>query len=165
MKSLDFLSVDTVIANAADRASPIVEVSTGVQDDTARILRDNRALEDGGLLKWVQYLRDWRPIIKRDPARERDVGPAYASAALTGMVSDIGGAVEGLRNRTVFLAALRAGRMIASGWIDEQTVSDTLVDAAVATGLHPLEARAAVKSGIRNGLKHGPMEINQKEQT
>ena len=161
--TFDYQTPLQAITAAADWATPIVSIEPGVDKQTARILRKRRSLEARGVIRWSPWLRDWEPVPHiATAAATATRGPLYAAAAITGMVSDIGQALEGERNRTVYEAAIRAGRLIESGWVVADQVVPVLQDAGIEAGLGRLESRAAVRSGLKAGARFGPIELEER---
>lgn len=115
----------------------------------------------GGMYSWARDLEV--PMASLPPAllvsvrREIDgTAPpeglsAWEWAALTREVQAIADTEAGERNNTVFGAACRLGEIIAGGGLDEDTVTDWLVDAAVARGLRFKDVQATVRSGLQTG--------------
>lgn len=78
-------------------------------------------------------------------------GASYAAAALRNEVASVAEAVVGTRNDTLNRAAFSLGQLVGSGLVDQATVEDTLLDAAMSAGLPPNEATATIGSGMRAG--------------
>lgn len=78
----------------------------------------------------------------------------YAAAALTGAAEDVAGAQEGERNRRLFAAARRLGELQATApaVLDETTVREQLLAAALASGQPEREALRTIRSGWERGL-------------
>lgn len=66
-------------------------------------------------------------------------------------MANVRDATEGTRNGQVFLSARKLGQIVGGGELDESEVEQALLEAALMTGLHPREARLAIRSGIRKG--------------
>jgi hypothetical protein len=82
----------------------------------------------------------------------------YAAAALEGAAEDVGQAVEGERNRRLFAAARRLGELhpTAPAVLDETTVREQLLAAALRSGQSEREALRTIRSGWERGLAgHG----------
>jgi hypothetical protein len=62
-------------------------------------------------------------------------------------------ATEGTRNATLNTAALKLGRLVAGGELDEQTAVDALMHAAARAGLGDAEARKTIQSGLGRGMQ------------
>ena len=75
----------------------------------------------------------------------------WAAAALDGEVKNVRDAAEGERNGQVFLSARKLGQIVGGGELEEPEVEQALLEAALMTGLHPREARLAIRSGLRKG--------------
>lgn len=78
----------------------------------------------------------------------------YAVAALNGAAEDVAGAPEGERNRRLFAAARRLGELqeTAPGVLDETTVREQLLAAALRSGQSEREALRTIRSGWERGL-------------
>jgi hypothetical protein len=78
----------------------------------------------------------------------------YAAAALTGAAEDVASAPKGERNRRLFLAARKLGELhaVAPTVLDETTVQEQLLAAAVAVGLRERSSLSSIKSGWTKGL-------------
>lgn len=78
----------------------------------------------------------------------------YAAAALTGAAEDVAGAQEGERNRRLFAAARRLGELQATApaVLNETTVREQLLAAALASGQSEREALRTIRSGWERGL-------------
>jgi len=80
----------------------------------------------------------------------------YAAAALTGATEDVASALEGERNRRLFLAARKLGELHATAptVLDETTVREQLLAATLAAGLRggEREALRTIQSGWTKGL-------------
>lgn len=78
----------------------------------------------------------------------------YGRAALEGLADHVLSSVEGTRNDRFHRAAIRAGRLVAAGEIDEHLAQEVLVTAAAAIGLREHEITATWKSGFGFGVQH-----------
>jgi hypothetical protein len=78
----------------------------------------------------------------------------YAVAALNGAAEDVAGAPEGERNRRLFAAARRLGELseTAPAVLDETTVREQLLTAALRSGQSEREALRTIRSGWERGL-------------
>ena len=80
----------------------------------------------------------------------------YAAAALTGATEDVASALEGERNRRLFLAARKLGELHATApaVLDETNVREQLLAATLAAGLRggEREALRTIQSGWTKGL-------------
>ncbi|MFF8954073.1 bifunctional DNA primase/polymerase [Streptomyces sp. NPDC014940] len=82
----------------------------------------------------------------------------YAAAALNGATEDVASAAEGERNRRLFAAARRLGELhtTAPAVLDETTVREQLLVAALRSGQSEREALRTIRSGWERGLAgHG----------
>jgi replicative DNA helicase len=86
------------------------------------------------------------------PAGPVEGRAAYGQAALEGELERVRGAVQGERNGTLYLAALKVGSLIAGGHVDEDQGRTALIVAGTSTGLTRAETVATVRSGLRNGM-------------
>ena len=78
----------------------------------------------------------------------------YAMRALELETAKVASAPGGIRNTTLFEAALKIGNFIGSGLLDEATVSRELLWAAGSAGLGEREAQATIASGIERGRQN-----------
>lgn len=78
----------------------------------------------------------------------------YAAAALNGAADDVADAPEGERNRRLFAAARRLGELheTAPAVLDETTVREQLLAAALRSGQSEREALRTIRSGWERGL-------------
>ncbi|MFG3323967.1 DNA primase, partial [Streptomyces sp. NPDC048171] len=78
----------------------------------------------------------------------------YAAAALNGAADDVADAPEGERNRRLFAAARRLGELhdTAPAVLDETTVREQLLAAALRSGQSEREAQRTIRSGWERGL-------------
>lgn len=78
----------------------------------------------------------------------------YAVAALNGAADDVAEAPEGERNRRLFAAARRLGELheTAPAVLDETTVREQLLSAALRSGQSEREAVRTIRSGWERGL-------------
>jgi len=60
-------------------------------------------------------------------------------------------APEGIRNQSLIRHATYVGKIIGMGSLDEEVATDSLLEAAVASGLTPFESVNAIKAGIKYG--------------
>ncbi|MDD4950908.1 MAG: hypothetical protein PHV85_00010 [Desulfovibrionaceae bacterium] len=75
----------------------------------------------------------------------------YGQSAMTAEAMSVAGAGRGLRNNALNGAAYNLGQLVGGGEIDREDAVSVLLDAAVAAGLHPQEARPTIESGLRSG--------------
>ena len=91
-----------------------------------------------------------------------DAHDPYIRAAIDGEIKNLAAAVEGDRNRTLFLCSVR----LASFAIDHDEILHRLRPVAIAIGMRVSEITATIKSGVRRGRsrpRHRP--TNQVTQT
>jgi hypothetical protein len=74
-------------------------------------------------------------------------------AAIQRLLGLIVEAAEGERNSITFWVACRLGEMVATGFLDEGAIEQSIVDAAVQVGLPDREARATARSGLQTGRR------------
>ncbi len=77
----------------------------------------------------------------------------YGQKALDGEIAELRQAVTGERNHAVYKAARRLGQLVAGDVLDESTVTEDILSAALEIGLHPREARSAIRSGLQRGKR------------
>ncbi|MDP8931866.1 MAG: DNA primase, partial [Actinomycetota bacterium] len=75
----------------------------------------------------------------------------YALAALQGEVGVVIAAPEGQRNDTLNAASFALGTLVGAGLLDEHSVTDQLLQAALVAGLPEAEAQATIRSGLGAG--------------
>jgi replicative DNA helicase len=110
----------------------------------------------------VDYLTAWRerkaaeaaPATRPATPAPVDGRAAYGRAVLDGETARVLAAVEGQRNATLNVAALKVGRAVAGGHVDEDEGRAALLAAARQVGLGPREAAKTVSSGLRAGKRH-----------
>jgi putative DNA primase/helicase len=78
----------------------------------------------------------------------------WAAAALDGEVAKVRAAREGARNNTLNDAAFALGQLVSGGYLTEDDVMASLVDAARGAGLPEREARITAESGMMAGREH-----------
>jgi hypothetical protein len=93
--------------------------------------------------------RPERSAVAFAPPTDRDA-TAYGLAALAGEVEKVRTAVQGTRNDTLNIAAVKMGGLIAAGAIDEHTVYETL--GAADGGLDHKATRDTLRSGLNHGM-------------
>lgn len=81
-------------------------------------------------------------------------GRGYADAALAGEVERVRNAATGQRNHTLNRAAFSLGQLVASGVLVIDVVEAELRAAALACGLHAVEAEQTIRSGIAGGTRN-----------
>ncbi len=87
------------------------------------------------------------------------VGGGYGAAALASECARLaavapGGPGRPGRNRALYMAALRLGRLVPSGWLDPAEITAALADVACHVGLSEWEIGPTIASGLRNGAAH-----------
>jgi len=100
-----------------------------------------------------------RPGTPRPSPRPRAVGGGYGAAALASECARLaavapGGRGRPGRNRTLYMAALRLGRLAGAGWLDPSEITAALADVARSIGLSEREIGPTIASGLRNGTAH-----------
>lgn len=81
----------------------------------------------------------------------REDWPAHAVNVFRKYLGEVLGAEVGSRRRTLGHASLIAGRLVATGALNETKAAEALRIAGEATGLDPEEVAAQIRSGIRTG--------------
>jgi len=109
------------------------------------------------------FLSEWRarkaetPQPATGPAVPRGNRPNYGAAILAGEVARVLKAVKGTRNDTLNVAALKVGRAVAGGYVDENEARAALYAAARTVGLvaddGPKLVTGTISSGIRAGKR------------
>jgi hypothetical protein len=84
------------------------------------------------------------------PEPDRDLSN-YVRAAVDGEVANVAASTPGNRNVATYTAALKLGRYVPH-LLSEGDVVEALMPVADAVGLHPDEARRAIRSGLTNGM-------------
>jgi hypothetical protein len=97
-----------------------------------------------------------RPGTPRPSPGPRVVGAGYGAAALASECARLaavapGGPGRPGRNRGLYMAALRLGRLVGAGWLDPAEITTALADAARQVGLSEREIDPTIASGLRNG--------------
>ncbi len=107
-----------------------------------------------GTLSWSDFFTPKRPTtpVALGPITPVDGQTRYAATALAREVEAVAGAVKGSRNHTLNAAAFSLASLIAAGALDYATVRDTLLQAAMSTGLSRVESLRTIASGFRKGL-------------
>jgi Bifunctional DNA primase/polymerase, N-terminal len=100
-----------------------------------------------------------RPGTPPPSGRPRVVGGGYGAAALASECARLqavapGGRGRPGRNRALYMAALRLGRLAAACWLDPAAITAALGDVARSIGLSQREIAATIASGLRNGTAH-----------
>ena len=109
----------------------------------------------------VNYLAEWQakraggePLPNLRPPTASSGRPNYGAAILDGEVERVQGATKGERNDTLNVAAVKCGRAIAGGHLDEDAARAALMNAAAAIGLTRTEASKTIRSGFRHGMQY-----------
>jgi Bifunctional DNA primase/polymerase, N-terminal len=100
-----------------------------------------------------------RPGTPRRAARLRVMGGRYGAAALASECARLaavepGGRGRPGRNRALYLAAFRLGRLAAAGQLELDQVTAALFEEARRIGLSEREIGPTIASGLRNGTAH-----------
>jgi hypothetical protein len=117
----------------------------------ADIIRPSRR-SNGGVVD-----EDTRIFDKRGTNDSRR-GQAYAAAALDGAVAELNAAPSGKRNETLNAVAFRLGRMIARGWIDDNTAAEALLGACEENKYLREHGHRATMKTIESGIEAGRKE-------
>ena len=126
------------------------------------------ALPGSYLTAWTPRQPRPRPAGRRVPVPPDSAGRAarYVHEAMTRIAGDLASHQPGGRNAAAYAAGLKAGSLLGAArgtpgaehaaWTDEQA-EEALMDAAERNGYTgkdgPAEARRAIRSGLRNGLR------------
>jgi hypothetical protein len=126
------------------------------------------SIVDGQRYRWVRMERQ-HPLptwlaVRVHPRRdlpvtrpELPVAPgratAYGAAALRRELGELSTAVKGTRNASLNRSAFALGQLVASGALEEASVTDALMDAGLGLGLGERECERTIASGIRAGLE------------
>lgn len=106
-----------------------------------------------------------RPVEPVSPGRA-DAAASYVHARITGITADIAAREPGGRNPAIYTAALRVGSTLgatrltpgaehaAAAWTD-QNAEDALMTAAEDNGYIADHSAAAARAAIRSGLRNG----------
>jgi hypothetical protein len=129
----------------------------------------------GGRYRWVRPLGLELPEVPATlralltpPARPGTPPPSprapvvvggYGAAALASKCARLAAAAPGGRgrpgrNRALYMAALRLGRLAGAGWLDPAQITTALGDVARQVGLSGREIGPTIASGLRNGTAH-----------
>lgn len=85
----------------------------------------------------------------------------YALAVLASECDTVANCLEGSRNDTLFKSAARVGEVVAMGGIAQGEAEETLLAAALQSGLPESEARKTMTSGMRHGFEN-PRQIKDR---
>ena len=136
---------------------------TGLKCSTGKIAAGIDVRADGGYVIWwpaagILELSmapparwpDWMGVAPALPVLQVPRRVVVADELrLHGLVRLVAGAAPGQRNNVTFWAACRAGEMVSSGLLREDTAVDVLAEAATRAGLPLAEAERTARSGIR----------------
>jgi hypothetical protein len=106
------------------------------------------------LPRWLEEACRPSVVEQAEPVALREGLNAWARAALRGELDEVRHAVEGTRNVTLNRAAFRLGQLTTSGILDEASVAEALLSAALTVGLDEHEAIATIRSGMTAGHAH-----------
>jgi Bifunctional DNA primase/polymerase, N-terminal len=117
-----------------------------------------------------ELLEPARPGTPPPTTRPRVVGGGYGAAALASECARLaavgrGGRGRPGRNRALYMAALRLGRLAAAGYLDPAELTAALGDVARSIGLAEREIAATIASGLRNGTAHPRLDLPRQEAT
>jgi hypothetical protein len=106
-------------------------------------------LTDKPLAPWPDWLLA-ALAPKPEPPRTHNGHLAFCGDKwLRGLARTVAAAAEGSRNSTLYWAACRARDRVADGKVDEDFITDVLLEAACHAGLPMLEAQRTVASAMR----------------
>lgn len=94
--------------------------------------------------------------------RSDNLADRYAGAALDGEVLSVMRAMEGTRNHTLNIAAVKLGGLVTAGRLSRATVEAELTRAAITAGLGRREIEATIRSGIEFGMQR-PRDVPERE--
>jgi hypothetical protein len=86
------------------------------------------------------------------PPPVRGPRPHYVQAALDGETAAVREAPQGTRNGQLNTSALKLGRLVGAGLLEQDTAVTALAVAAATAGLEPREIARTVASGMRAGI-------------
>jgi hypothetical protein len=129
--------------------------------------RTGRTADTAGVVTMVEpprFMDEWQSrqngmaqpatrntVTPRADAR-RGPRPRYVQAALEGETAAVRAAPKGTRNGQLNTSALKLGRLVGAGLLEEDVAVDALMQAALAAGLTPLETDRTIRSGMRKGI-------------
>jgi hypothetical protein len=118
------------------------------QEDTGRQFRLMQA--------WQQRQAGTIPVHTASNGHAARAGerPNYVAAALADECRQVRETPEGERNHQLNVSALKLGRLVASGLVEEDLVRAELTGAARAAGLTPRETSRTITSGLRKGKQN-----------
>lgn len=106
------------------------------------------------LPSWLAELLRPAPLPPQKPvtvAIATDRRGKWLRAAVNGELERVSRAVEGERNKTLYVAAVALGQLAAGGELGEADVTEWLLTAALNVGQGEREARRTIASGLRAG--------------
>ncbi|HZD73073.1 MAG TPA: bifunctional DNA primase/polymerase [Actinomycetota bacterium] len=106
-----------------------------------------------------ELLEPARPGTPRPQVGPWAVGGGYGAAALASECARLAAVAPGGhgrpgRNRALYMAALRLGRLAAAGHLEPAEITAALGDVARSVGLSGREIGPTIASGLRNGTAH-----------
>lgn len=135
-------------------APPSVHKSGGVYSWKAGRSPDD--VEMAAAPDWLRNFAVTAPEPSAVPVgTDHNIPIEYATAGLDKLCSELRTAPEGKRNKTLFDSALKAGRFVYTGALDETEVLEALVGAAMNAGLSQKEATGTAERGVRLGARPG----------
>jgi hypothetical protein len=168
-----YLRCSQPIGNSVGKLAPHIDV----RGDGGQVVFPGSVHPDTGRrYEWAEGLEPWtvemaelpQHIIDRLNARDAPDRPSkpspappgqakarrYAAVALKLEVAAVCAAQDGTRNSTLNKAAFNLGTLVASGYLDRETVESQLRQAAESVGLGRQETAATIRSGMESGLEH-----------
>lgn len=114
----------------------------------------------------LRYMEAWRqrqngqPPVHTATTPQRPAGerPRYVAAALADECRQVRETAKGQRNDRLNIAAVKLGRLIGSGLVEEDLVRAELTAAGRAAGLTARETAKTITSGLRKGLASPPRD-------
>src|SRR5687768_3546822 len=88
--------------------------------------------------------------------------PNYVAAAVSDECRQVREAPQGERNHQLNVSALKLGRLVAGGLLDEDLARAELTDAGLAAGLTPRETSRTITSGLRKGKASPPRDPGER---
>lgn len=101
----------------------------------------------------IQRYENEPPPRPSNPYVRQGTGGGYGAQALADEAATVAQSPEGCRNQQLNTSAFNLGQLVASGYLDEQTVIDELTHAARHCGLDESEIAATITSGLTAGKK------------
>lgn len=107
-----------------------------------------------------------KPEPEHHPVYVVNAGDAgrYAATAMANELEAVASAVEGTRNDTLNISALKLFRLAEGGHLEEATVAEALGQAALGTGLDETEIRATLRSA-REAARGQPRRVPESNGT